>query len=321
MPDFRTPRGYQKTDWPFLTRFTDGTTPSYFVRPLLCLPVWTIDKVQDDPVVIPPGTFVGRVNEVDHSTLTAKDALFTDGHPLAPASPIDYILTYGSNDLIDAVSDGYYTPDVDVNASTAVASTGDATRTVVAVKPLGITAKPYYSAQMKRLYENYDPYLSQTWISGGHIVRIPAMTAGEFAVQPGDLVQLNDGAGQKWNPGDLVNSLPGRVEPYDGTFNVEHIVGRCTNKVRIARQAAYSAGQKLGTAIGTGAPRTTVNINTTATYLWPTGENFQVASKAEGVPGMQLSSTSATLGRPSELLWAMPDTSGDYWAIDILVRV
>jgi hypothetical protein len=283
--------------------------------------VWTIDKVQDDPVVIPPGTFIGRVNARDHSTLYDKDPAFTNGEPLAPASPIDYVLTYGSNDLQDAVSDGYYTPDVDVDATTAVAATGDATRTVVAVKPLGITAKPYYSAQIKEIWENYDPYLSQTWISGGHIVRIPAMTAGEFDVEAGDLVQLNNGAGQKWNPGSLLNSLPGRVEPYDGTYNVEYIVGRCTNKVRIARQAAYSSGQKLGTAIGTGAPRTLTNIDTTETYLWPTGENYKVQSKAEGVPGMQLSATSATLGRPREFFWAMPDTNGDYWALDILVRV
>jgi hypothetical protein len=321
MVDFRTPRGYQKVDWPFQTRFTDGTTPSYFVKPAIFLPVWAVDKVQDDPVVIPPGTFIGRLNATDHSDLYALDPAFVGNDDLAPASPIAYIITYGSNDLADAVDTGSGTPDIDVDSTTYVAAAGDATETVNPVKPCGMAFRPYYAGWIKSRYENYDPHLLQTWISGNHIVRIPAMTAGEFDVQPGDLVQLNDGAGQKWNPGALLTSLPGRVEPYDGTYNVEFIVGRCVNKHRIARQAAYSSGQKLLTAIGTAAPRTLTNINTTTTYLWPTGENYQVQSKVEGVPGMQLSATSATLGRPSELLWAMPDTNGDYWALDILLRV
>lgn len=320
MVDFRTPRGYQKVDWPFLTRFTDGSTPGYFVKPAQFLPVWTIDKVQDDPVVIPPGTFVGRLNETDHSGLTAIASAFTDGNPLVPACAAStYQVTYGSNDITDAVDTGYYTPDIDTG--TAVTATGDGTETIAYVKPVGIAAKPYYSAMIPELYENYDPYLSQAWISGGHVVRIPCMTAGEWACQPGDLLQLPDAGSQKWNPGSLLTSTPGRVEPYDSTNNIEFIVGRCLNKFRIARQSSYSSGQKLGTAIGTGAPRNPTNIDTSETYLWPSNENFKVASKAEGVPGMQLSATSATFGRPSELLWAMPDTNGDYWAIDILVRV
>jgi len=322
MPDFRTPRGYGKVDWPFLTRFQDGTTPSYAVRAASFLPVWAVDKVQDDPIVIPPGTFVGRLNETDNSGI---DSTFIGNGDLAPACPVTYTVTYGSNDLADAIDTGTGTPDIDVDSSTIVTATGVGATSVGVVKPCGIAARPYYAGWIKDRYENYDPHLLQTWISGLHVVRIPAMSPGEWAVQAGDLVQLSTAATPDWNPGDLYSatSTPGRVEAFDAgaLADMEYVVGRCVNKTRVARQSSYSAGQRLSTAIGTAAPRTLTNINTTDTYLWPTGENFKVQSKVEGVPGFQLSATSATMGRPSELMWAYPDANGDYWALDILLRV
>lgn len=318
----RTARGYNKVDWPFLSRFTDGTTPSYPLRAAKFLPVWAVDKLHNDPITIPPGTFVGRLNSTDNSGI---DSSFTAEGYLAPACPVTYTVVYGSNDLEDAIDDGLWTPDIDADASTAVTATGAGATAVGVVKPCGITARPYYAGWLKDRFDNYDPHLLQTWISGLHVVRIPALSPKEWTVQAGDLVQMCSDATPIWNPGNLyaATSTPGRVEPFDAgaLADMEYVVGRCVNKLRIARQASYSAGQRLSTAIGSGAPRSPANINTTDAYLWPEGENFKVQSKVEGVPGLSLSSTSATLGRPSELLWAYPDGNGDYWALDILLRV
>lgn len=320
MADFRTPRGYGRVDWPFLTRFENGTTPSYPLRPALFLPVWIEDKVQSDPVVLPPGTFVGRLNARDHSSLNAA---FTAEGYLAPACPVAYQVTYSALDVADAVDTGSGTPSMDGDGTTLVTVAGDSTATIL-VKPCGITARPYYAGWLSSRYQNYDPYMFQTWISGLHIVRIPAMTTNEAAIEAGDLVMLDDTASPKWAGSAGTLGTPGRLQAFNGGSygnDQEFVVGRCVNKVQIGKQASTSAGQSLRTAIGTSAPRTLTNINTTSTYLWPTGENFQVQAKVEGVPGMQLSATSATLGRPAELLWARADASGNFWALDILLRV
>lgn len=326
MPTLRVPRGRGRTDWPFESRYENGTTPGYYLKPAKFLPVWYIDKLRNDAVVIPPGTFIGRLNQRDHTTVDSS--FFTGGgsdDPLAPACPLAYTVTYSASDITDAVDDGYYTADLDANATTAVTAAGaSSTDTQAGVKPLGITYRPYYSNVMEDIYENWDPDLGQAWVSGLHVVRIPCLTTGEMAVEAGDLVKLNDTTSPSWNPGNLTSSTPGRVHAYDAGAlgDMEYVVGRCTNKVRLARQSSASAGQTLRAAIGTSAARGTyTNLNTTDTYLWPANENFKVASKSEGVPGLQLSATSATVGRPAEMLWARADSNGDFWAIDILLRV
>lgn len=322
MTDFRTPRGHSRVDWPFMTRFENGTTPSYPLRPAVFLPVWAVDRLANDPYVLPPGTFVGRLNDADHSGL---DASFLTGGPLVPACPVAYTVTYGANDLTDAVDTGIWTPDLDADASTAVTAAGASSTTVAAVKPLGIIARPYYAGYLSSRYENYDPYMYQTWISGLHIVRIPVMTAAEAAVEAGDLVKLSDNASPDWDPGSLSasTSTPGRVHAWDSgaLADVEYVVGRCVNKVLLGKQSSITAGQSLRTAIGTAAPRTLTNLDTTETYLWPSSEPYKINSKTEGVPGLGLSATSATMGRSAEELWAYPDASGIYYALDILLRV
>lgn len=324
---FREPRGFGRVDWPFLPRFENGTTPSYPLRAAKFLPVWTVDKHSNEPIVLPPGTFVGRLNDRDHSTSGSGnlDPTFTAEGYLAPACPVSYTVTYGANDLADAVDTGMWTPDIDADTSTAVTAAGVGATEVGIVKPCGIIARPYYAGWIQDRFDNYDPHMFQTWISGLHIVRIPCLTAGEAAIEAGDLCMLSDAATPDWNPADLYSatSTPGRLMAFNGgsyANDNEFVVGRCVNKVRLGRQASYSAGQNLRTAIGSNS-RSPTNLNTTDTYLWPTGENFKIESKTEGVPGTALSATSATLGRPSELLWAYPDANGDYWAIDVLIRV
>ena len=314
----RQPRGYGKTSWGFQHRFEDGTTPSYNTNPLSCLPVFAIDEHQDDAVVLPPGTFVGRLNSTDHSAL---DPSFLVNDPIAPACPTAYKLSYGSLDLADAYGAGTGTPDIDEDSDTIVAAAGDGTTEIQPVKPLGIIYRPYYASWIKDRFTNYEPYMLQTWVTGRMVVRIPCITAGECAIQPGDKVMLNDGATPKWNPGDLVNSLVGRVEAFDGDGdNLEYVVGRCQNKYRIAKQASTSAGQRLSAALR-GAPRNPLNIDQSASLLYaPEGNAYQVNAQIEGVPGMDLSVTSAMLGRSAEEGWAHADSNGDFWAVDILLN-
>ena len=319
---FRTPRGYARQSFPYIERFVDGSRPSYNVRPAKFLPVAAADMLHNDPIVLIPGTFVGRVNEVTHSAL---DVTFTNGNYIAPACPQAYTVVYGSDDLSTSLYGG--TPDLDVNASTIVAATGVTSASVAAVKPLGVVTQPMYASWLKDRWENYDRQGVVTWLSQNTIIRIPAITAAEKSILPGDLVMLDDASTPSWDPTNPSASTmtAGRLKlAASGSSAVPHYtVGRCTNRVRLGRQVTTSGNttQTLRDAIGTGAPRTITNLSTTDAYLWPDGENFKSQSKVEVVPGTGLSGSSQTLGRPSELLFALPDASGDYWALDILVRV
>jgi hypothetical protein len=121
---FRIPREYQKVAWPFLTRFGDGKTPSYAIKPALFLPAYFLDQVREgDPVVLPPGTWVGLLNPRDHTI----DASFFEKDRwgveplLAPACPAAYEVVYGSDDV-------GVTPDLDEDADTLVAAAGQASR-------------------------------------------------------------------------------------------------------------------------------------------------------------------------------------------------
>lgn len=315
---FRTPRGLNKWSFPYMAAFENSQTPSYPIKPALFLPVYAVDKNRNDPIVLPPGTFVGTLNARDHSAL---DSTFTDGGYIAPACGVAYVLTYGANDLEDAIDDNTGTPDIDVNASTIVAAAGDSTATLI-VKPLGVIGKPMYAGWLKDRWDNYNPDLFQGWISKDIIIRIPCITANEKLIEAGDLVKLDDTASPKWNPGDLT-ATAGRLMAFDGgsyANDHEYVVGRCTRKIHLGRQATPSAGTTLDSAIGASAPRTH-GLDTTAAYLWPTETNFKVQSKAEGVPGHKLSATSETLGRPAELLYARSDSNGDFWAIDVKIEI
>jgi hypothetical protein len=325
MPDLRIPRGFGKVSYPFRKRYENGQTPSYPFRPATFLPVWSVDETHDDPIVIPPGTLVGILNETDHAGIgTAFNAVDRKvGGWIVPACPVAYTVTYSSNDLVNTKWGG--TPDLDEAAGNViVVAAGASSATVAPVKPLGIAMQPLFAGWMDARWENYQRQLLATWRSGNWIVTLPCLTAGEAAIQPGDLVMMDDSSSPDWDPGNLYTTTPGRLQAFNGgsySADQEYIVGRCTKKTRLGKQASTSAGQQLLTAIGTGAPQTLTNINTAAAYLWPPGENFKIESKTETVPGLQLSASSQTLGRPAELLWANADANGDFWAIDVLLRV
>jgi hypothetical protein len=320
--DFRVPRGYAKVDWPFLKRYEDGSSPSYPIYPAKFLPVAFEDKVNNDPIVLLPGTWVGRL---DRSTHSALDASFLGNGDLVPACPNDYTITYTSLDVdADNGGVGYSTPDIDEDSDTAVAATGASTATVVAVKPLGVTLRPMYANWLNDKYVNYKRDLIGSWKSRGFVARIPCITANEAAIRVGDVVMLDNASSPTWNPTDNTANIPGRLKRLSGATlaNVyEWIVGRCVEKVHLGKQDSASAGQTLRAAIGTGAPRTLTNFD--SDYLYPDDdrENWREASKIIDNPGIGLGPSEATLGREPQLLYARADSSGDFWAIDIEVNV
>lgn len=316
---FRTPRGLRKVSYPVAQIFENSQTPSYPITAAAFLPVWAIDRTRDDPVALPPGTWVGTLNERDHSAI---DATFTKKGWMAPASQASYTITYGANDLEDAIDEGSGTPDIDEDIDTIVAAAGASSTSVAAVKPLGILGKPVYAGWLKtERWENYDPDLWQGWISKDIIIRIPAITTNERAIEAGDIIMVEDTSSSSWDPATNTNT-PGRSKAWDAgnLSDVEYVVGRCVRKIRIGRQATPSAGGTLDSAIGTGAPRTH-GLDTTAEYLWPEEMGYKVQSKISAQPGFKLSATDETLGRPAELLYARADANGDFWALDIKVEV
>lgn len=324
MPDFRIPRGYAKVDWPFAKRFEDGSSPSYPIHPATFLPVAFEDKVADDPIVLIPGTWVGRLDRDTHSALVTK-GFFSNG-ALVPACPNAYTIEYTALDVSEANGGmGYATRDIDVDSDTAVAAAGTSSSTVAAVKPLGVVLRPLYAYWLSEDYENYNRDLIASWKSRGFIARIPCVTANEAAIRVGDLVMLDDTASPNWDPTAPADSVPGRLKRLDGaTLNatlLPYVVGRCVDKVILGKQDSTSAGQTLRAAIGTAAPRTLTNIDTD--YLYPDDdrEGWRVASKVLDQPGMGLGPSEATLGRDPYLLYARADSSGYFYAIDIEVNV
>jgi len=315
----RIPRGFNKVAWPFLTRFGDGKTPSYALRPALYLPVWTKDEHRDgDPVVLPPGTWVGLLNDRDHTNVDDSFVLDAKGFEsfLTPACPTAYKITYGSNDVD-------ITPDLDADKDTLVTTAAITTASVDITKPLGVIARPYYAGWISERYYNYDPDLIQTWVAKDMVIRVPALSANEAAIEAGDLVMLDDTATPDWDPADLTNP-PGRLKAYGLTASeapLEFVVGRCVRKVPLGKQATPSAGQSLSTAIGTSAPRTLFNFDPDYVDANVEANYGGVQGKIEGVPGLGLGGTSATIGRPQEMMFAKADSSGFFWALDILVRV
>jgi len=316
---YRVPRGYSRTDWPWQPRFEhDGTTPSYAVRPAKFLPVAAEDQVHDDPIVLIPGTFVGRLDLDQHSAL---DASFLTGGPLVPACPVAYTVTYSALDLATSAYGG--TPDIDEDEDTVVAATGASTATVAATRPLWVTLKPHYAGWLEDRHTNYVRQLFETGKSKLLIARIPAITANEKLIRVGDKVMLDNTTSPTWDPYAATPSTVGRLKRFDGAAVAltEYVVGKCVNKTRLARQSSASEGQTLRAAIGTSAPRTLTNINQTAEYLWPAGEQFEMDSKIETAKGLGLGPSSETLGRPPELLYARADASGDFWALDIEICI
>jgi hypothetical protein len=266
-----------------------------------------LDKLHDDdPIVLLPGTFVGRLNTTDGlSTADTFQAAEEAARAIVPACWGAYTVTYGSHD-----SD-FGTPDIDTTGNDAAVGKTASTATVTGVKPVGLLTAPVYSNALKDKYSNYSRDLMPSLLMGNYSVVIPAITVGERAIEPGDLVRVDGdgGAAVTWAAtanSPLANS-PGRLVAWDGAVaSANYVVGRCIDKYRVGTIAG-TTNDTVASLIGAG---TVSNQNA--------DQQFNTLKRVQTVPGLGLSG-SGTQGIPAMFEHATIDGSGDFFALVIKV--
>ena len=304
-------RGYEKIHHPYQELY-EGVRPSIQgLRAAKFLPVAMLDKLHDDdPIVLLPGTFVGRMNS--DSMVGASTALGDQeetARALLPASTNLYKIQYSAFD-----SDfGVY--DIDGSTvSTAVSAAGTSTGMVQKIKPLGVITAPVYSDVLKDKYTNYKRDLMPSVLMGNYTVVIPAITNDEKSIEPGDLVRVagsttqTDTGATHYAVSKSTNTgagVPGRLTTYDPSTVAEqaladYVVGRCIDKYVVARGTAVT---RLGSDSATLS-----NLNT--------DHQYNTLKKVQTVPGLGLSG-SGTQGVPAMFEHAVSDSSGDYFALVI----
>jgi len=285
----RTPRGYGVYH-KGIQEIQPGQRPSLSdLKPLLpapWLPVSRIEKLHDDPQVIPAGTLVGRINATDHADIYTAVPAAKRTNYLVPcfAGAGEYTLTYTQDDI------DYSTPDID-SYPTVVAAAGTSTLDIPAVKPLGIMTYDCYASHMNDTWKNYLRQHMVTFLSWGYTVMIPVRTAAEATLQIGDVVQVEDNSGSDttWTPKAATN-IVGRMKLWETGDTPEFKVGRVIEKIDLATQTASVANQLLSAGF------------TAGNYGSP--HDFGGLAKVLTVPGMGLSG-SGTAGIPRSMFSAV----------------
>jgi hypothetical protein len=307
MADVRIPRGYARYQTPYL-EVMEGQRPSLdeqatkALRPAPWLPTVVEDKVHDDNIVIQAGTWVGRINATDHADAFTAAASAWQAQYLVPAfqGTGEYSLTYTT---LDTDADGSYSvPDID-NWPTAVSAAGTSTITIPPVKPMGVAYQDMFGSYYSLRYKNYERQSMVGFLTYGQIIMVPAQTAAEAAIQPGDLcvVHRSTDASPTWKPRDAANYV-GHLKAYDSsTDSLEYKVGQCVEKITIA--GGGSAGQRLSAAVTAGS----------ATGV----HSFGGLANVQTVPGLGLQG-SGTLGIPGFLLNAVSQSTYFY---GLMIRV
>ena len=304
----RTGRGYGKIHHPYQELY-EGVRPSIQgLRAANFLPVAMLDKLHDDdPIVLLPGTFVGRLNTGASAVSTAST--YTNAEEAAravvPACWGDYTVTYSTHD------EDFVTDAIDSNTTASAATAGASTATVSDVKPIGVLTAPVYSNLLKTKYTNYSRDLMPSILMGNYSIVIPAVTVNERSIEPGDIVRVdgNGGTAATWIPtanSPLANS-PGRLVAWDGnTGSAGYVVGRCVDKYRVGTIAG-TTNDTVASLIGAG---TVSNQNA--------DQQFNTLKRVQTVPGLGLSG-SGTQGIPAMFEHATIDGSGDFFALVIKV--
>jgi len=327
MTDLRIPRGYGAFRVPY-NESQEGRRPTFQnVKPALFLPVAKVDQHKHDPIVLLPGTFVGRL-AVDASGI--PDA-YRASEPLVPACPAAYTVTYGDNDVDSDNFWGGGTPDLDSGDGTdKVSASGASSDTVPATKPLGVVYQPIYASFLADRFTNYERQQRTTsWLAWGQNIEIPAMTANERAINIGDLVVVDGVAGSlSYDPDNFGTNRIGRLVSLEDAIAtrvsggdeadiesavnfIDFVVGRCVGKHKLVSQTSASAGQLLSAA------RTASNVDVSTLNSDYEYDNLR---KVQTVPGVGLAG-SGTEGIPGYFDYATADANGDFWALEIEVRV
>ena len=325
MPSNRLARDKGRQSWGY-HELLEGTRPSLpGMQPGVFLPVAVVDKAHDDdPVVILPGTFVGRAPTV----ISGVPATFIANRPLIPACPTAYTVEYTAFDTTAAEFGG--TVDLDGADLDAIATAGTSTQTLPITKPIGLVPQPVYSDVLSTRFNNYSRNMETTQILvQNQAVLIPAVTAREIAIDIGDKVCLDFTASPNYDPTNADGFIPGRIMDVEaatviavaGTSEAqieagiaainEFTVGRCIDKFAIATQSSTSAGQTYRAALAAG------NVDTsTVSTLW----DFHAMRLVQTVPGLGLPG-SGTEGVPGSLTFSSADANGVFWGLVIVVQV
>ena len=325
----RTARDKARQSWAYHELY-EGSRPSIpALQPAKFLPVAAIDKAHDDdPIIMLPGTFVGR-------GLGAAEGNWAIDYtrPLVPACPTAYTLEYTA---LDFGQEWGATPDIDGDGtiSGVVSSAATSTQTVAANKPIGLCPQPVYASYLGERYTNYNRNLEVTQVLvQNQAILIPAITAKEITIEPGDKVCLDFALIPNLDWSDMGSAgAPGRLARVEAetedllmtgvatdTTSIEvaihkvqeYTVGRCIDKFPIAKQTATSAGQTLTAAVAA-SNVDIAEISKTWGY-WST-------RLVQTVPGLTLPG-SGTLGVPGYLTFAEADAPGYWWGLVIVVQV
>jgi len=325
----RIAREKAKTSWAYHELY-EGTRPSIpALQPAAFLPVAAIDKSHDDdPVVLLPGTFVGR-------GLGAAEGNWAIDYdrPLVPACPNAYTLTYSA---LDIDQEWGSSPDIDGDGtiSGVVTTAGASTQTVAANKPIGLVPQPVFAPYLGDRYTNYNRNMEVTQVLvQNQAILIPAITAKEMTIAPGDKVCLDFGLLPTLNWADKGSAAsPGRLARVEDEVEdlmmtgiatdtvsieraihkvAEYTVGRCIDKFPIGKQTSTSAGQTITAAVTAGNVDV-AELNQNWGY-WST-------RLVQTVPGLALPG-SGTLGVPGYLTFSEADASGYWWGLVIVVQV
>jgi hypothetical protein len=319
MPSNRTARDKGRTSWAYHELY-EGDRPSIpGLMPATFLPVVGIDKAHDDdPVVLLPGTVVGRTGTGAIGSLPTSTNQY---RPLVPACPVAYDVTYSAYD--DDAQDWGGTIDIDgTGGVVAAGDTAASTTQLGPILPIGIVPQPVYSPLLPTRFNNYDRNMAVSPVLvQNQAILIPAITTAEKLIEPGDAVVVDDSANPDYDPiGDPTGSTPGRLMRFAGTTTgdvatlkakMEYRVGRCIDKFPIAQQSSTSAGQTYRAALGAS------NVNTASvSALW----GFSSMRLVQTVPGLGLPG-SGTEGVPGSLTFATADASGYFWGLVIVVQI
>ena len=286
--DQRIPRGYGVNVPPY-QEIQEGIRPEASTIPMTAwtgLPPVRIDDHHNDPIVIDAGTVVGFA--------TGGQAVGTLVPAHAQTGATSLTLHFASED-----SDwGLRSTDLSITASGY--SGGP-------VKPVGVVFQPIYSFMLQQTFRNYKRNENVGFVTD-YVIQIPVVNALMAGIQAGDLVMVNQTADEYGRKGDItdLNDLMGTVQAFNNTAaGMQHVIGKCL------RNFVFAAGSNS----------TTLSADYANVSLTSAGKaEFKGLERVQTVPGLGISG-SGTKGVPAWLTKAVSDGSGDYRALQILVRI
>lgn len=345
----RVPRGYDADVKPAYNEISEGVRPHFSniaIPPYFQLPIFDMDNLHDDPIVLPAGTMLGikwdGANNGEGLLVPAVQNL--SGALGGGTSYVPVTSTHSADETDWNITiSGWYSP----------------------VYPIGMLFKPIYafpkdpnnSSDTRTAYENYQRE-HKVPIVTEYVIQIPARTPHEHNIRPGDTVAIADyiswngnqtASAASYNVGicgtlmalDDVNALGGYnfvtgnaslASNISGAVNntkrlANYIVGKCLSTTVIGSDSNGTAGDFLWSALAnsrfTKATSSTTFVAAAAANQLNATSEFKNLELIQTVPGNRITG-SGTQGVPGFLagtFGARSDGSGLYRMLTILLRV